>query len=144
MLNYITLDIFDHTITQFIAILFGDLLFVKSLGNAKFIDLNLPQEVYDWFWGPKFGTDEIKKRFEVEEYPMLVAIIKPSLGRELSIDRVKKSIENVLEGGFHAIKDDEAQGDLSYTPLDERVKLVWEYKRYIPTLNLDNLEQYKK
>ncbi len=41
------LDIFDKTVTQFITVLFGELSFIKIFGKVKFIDLKLPDEVYN-------------------------------------------------------------------------------------------------
>lgn len=138
------IDIFDKTVTQFMTILYGELSFVTSFGKVKYIDLELPNEVYNWFLGPKFGAEGLKQRFDVSDWPMLIAIIKPSLSPELSIKKVNEKIECVLNGGFHGIKDDEMQGDLPYTPLDGRIKLAKIFGRYIPTINLDNIEGYKR
>jgi len=141
---YYSLEIFDKTVTQFMTIIFRELSFVSALGKVTFIDLQLPDEVYAWFGGPKFGAEEIKKRFDVEDYPVLVAIVKPSLSKELTIDKIKEKIEAVIAGKFHAVKDDEMQGNLSYTSLNDRIELAKTYKKYIPTLNLDSIEDFKK
>ena len=141
---YYPLDIFDKSVTQFLTILFGELSFIVNFGKIKFVDLDFPDEVYKWFGGPKFGANEIKRKFGVNKYPMLVAIIKPSLGKELTSKNIENKIKDVLKGGFHGIKDDEMQGDLSYSSLKDRLKFAKKYKKYIPALNLDSVEQYKK
>ena len=138
------LNIFDKSVTQFLTVLFGELSFVTNFGQVKFIDLKLPREVYRWFGGPKFGVEELKKRFNVAKYPMLVAIIKPSLGKELNIKKINNKITGVINNGFHAIKDDEMQGDLKNTPLSIRIKLAKKYRRYIPAVNVDSVVAYKK
>jgi len=135
-------DIFDKSITQFIAILFAEIPFIKHFGDVTFVDLELPTEVYDWFGGPKFGVEEIIKRFGVKNYPLLMAIIKPSLKTNL-IQR-KEKIKAVISGGFHSIKDDEMLGDVSDLKLKNRIELAKEYGKYIPVLNLDTVEDYKK
>ena len=141
---YYPLNIFDKSVTQFITVLFGELSFVTNFGKVKFTNLELPDEVYNWFLGPKFGVEELKQKFDVSDWPMLIAIIKPSLSPELSIGQVNEKIQDVLNGGFHGIKDDEMQGNLSFTSLKERIHLAKKYKKYIPTVNLDSVEGYKK
>lgn len=139
-----SLDIFDKTVSQFMTVLFGELSFVTNFGNVTFLDLNLPDEVYTWFSGPKFGAEGILQRFEVSHTPMLVAIVKPSLSKELTSEKIENKIQSVLDGGFHGIKDDEMQGDLSFVSLADRIKLAKKYRKYIPTLNLDNIADYEK
>lgn len=138
------LEIFDRSAAQFMAVLFGELAFMREFGKLTFADLELPEEVYGWFGGPKFGVEEIKKRFDVKEFPMLVAIIKPSLGPTLIIKAVEEKISDALRGGFHAVKDDEMQGDLPFAPLTQRLEIAKRNKRYIPALNLDRTEDYEK
>ena len=138
------LDIFDHSVTQFVTVLFGELSFITIFGKIRFVDLELPKEVYEWFSGPKFGVEEIKEKFGLSEYPMLVAIVKPSLGKQLTLEQLQVKIEQVLGNGFHAIKDDEMQGDLKYAPQEKRIDFARKYYKYIPTLNYDTLEKYKK
>lgn len=141
---YYPLNIFDKTVTQFMTVIYGELSFVTSFGKVQFIDLELPDEVYNWFLGPKFGAEELKQRFNVLDWPMLIAIIKPSLSPELNIEIINEKIESVLNGGFHGIKDDEMQGNLPYVSLKKRIKIAKIFGKYIPTLNLDSIEEYKK
>lgn len=139
---YYPLNIFDRTVTQFISVLFAEIPMVKAWGNVTFIDLELPNEVYKWFTGPKFGTKELKSRFHVRSWPLLLAIAKPSLGT--SLKQLKSKITEILSSGFHAIKDDEMLGNASYSPLRGRIRLAKKYRRYVPSLNLDNLEGYEQ
>lgn len=125
-------------------ILFGELTLIASFGRARFVDLQLPNAAYGWFGGPQFGAEKLKKRFGVEDWPLLFAIIKPSIGKESNSAKVKEKIECVLNSGFHAIKDDEMQGNLRYAPLKERLKFAKKYGKCVPVLNLDNIIEYKK
>jgi ribulose 1,5-bisphosphate carboxylase large subunit-like protein len=102
----------------------------------------LPEEVYGWFGGPAYGVDEILTRFHVDEFPMLVGIIKPSLGPSLDVATIDRKLREVLSGGIHGVKDDEMQGDLPFARLSERINLAEKYGRYIPTLNLDDADSY--
>lgn len=139
---YYPLNIFDKTVTQFLSVLFAEIPLVEAFGKITFVDLELPSEVYNWFGGPKFGTEKLKLKFNVKNWPFLLAITKPSLGT--NIRQLENKIKSVLSSKFHAIKDDEMLGNISYSPLKERIKLAKQYKKYIPTLNLDDLKGYEQ
>ncbi len=139
---FYSLDTFDHSVAQFMAVLYGEFSSTAVFGKLTFVDLELPDEVYGWFSGPKFGVESIKQRFAVEAWPLLMAIIKPSLGKDLKTEGVKSKVEAVLAGGFHGVKDDEMQGNLPYAPLTERVLIAKQFKRYVLALNLDSLKDY--
>jgi ribulose 1,5-bisphosphate carboxylase large subunit-like protein len=112
---------------------------MRAFGRARFEDLYLPAEVYDWFRGPAFGASAVLERFGAAEPPLLVAILKPSLDFELTLEGLESRIAEPVSGGFHAAKDDEMQGDFPNLPLQARLKLASRNRRYIPALNLDNL-----
>jgi len=133
------LDIFDHSVSQFMAVLFGEIPFMRAFGKARFEDLRLPQEVYEWFGGPAFGANSVLERFGATA-PMLVAILKPSLDLEFTLPQLEARIQEPLSGGFHAAKDDEMQGDFRNLPIQARFDLAARTPGYIPAVNLDDLE----
>jgi ribulose 1,5-bisphosphate carboxylase large subunit-like protein len=132
------LAIFDHSVGQFLAILFGEIPFMRAFGQARFEDLTLPAQVYDWFRGPAFGTHCVLERFGISESPLLVAILKPSLDLTATAEEFKHRLEQPLAGGFHAVKDDETQGDFPNLRLGTRLDLASRNHRYIPAVNLDD------
>jgi ribulose 1,5-bisphosphate carboxylase large subunit-like protein len=132
------LEIFDHSVGQFLAILFGEIPFMRAFGQARFEDLILPLQVYDWFRGPAFGAHSVFERFGVSESPLLLAILKPSLDLKATAEEFQRRLEQPLAGGFHAAKDDETQGDFPNVPLQTRLDMASRNHRYIPAVNLDN------
>src|SRR5579871_5925943 len=60
---YYPLSSFDHSVGQFMAMLFGEIPFMRAFGQARFEDLKLPADVYDWFRGPAFGATAVLDRF---------------------------------------------------------------------------------
>jgi ribulose 1,5-bisphosphate carboxylase large subunit-like protein len=130
---------FDRSVGQFMAVLFGEIPFMRAFGRARFEQLDLPAEVYDWFRGPAFGASAVLERFGALEPPLLVAILKPSLDFDLTLDGLESRIAEPVRGGFHAAKDDEMQGDFSNLPLRARLQLASRNPHYIPALNLDSL-----
>ena len=133
------LTVFDHSVGQFLAVLFGEIPFMRAFGQAHFEDLSLPAEVYDWFRGPAFGAAAVLERFGASEPPLLVAILKPSLDRNSTLAELEQRIAQPLAGGFHAAKDDEMQGDFPNLPLKARLDLAARNRRYIPAVNHDDL-----
>ena len=136
------LTIFDQTVSQFMAALFGEFPYMRSFGNARFIDLRLPDEVWGWFGGPTFGAEGIKARVGGEQYPITMAIIKPSISSDLTAERIHQVVAEPIAGGFDFVKDDEMQGDFPYAPLADRVALASQVQQYVPTLNLDSATGY--
>src|SRR5947208_13485837 len=53
------LTVFDRSVGQFLAVLFGEIPFMRAFGRATFEDLVLPAEVYSWFGGPAFGAERV-------------------------------------------------------------------------------------
>jgi ribulose 1,5-bisphosphate carboxylase large subunit-like protein len=132
------LAIFDHSVGQFLAILFGEIPFMRAFGQARFEDLSLPPQVYDWFRGPAFGAYSVFERFGISESPFLLAILKPSLDLDATAEEFQRRLEQPLAGGFHAAKDDETQGDFPNLRLETRLDMASRNRRYIPAVNLDN------
>jgi ribulose 1,5-bisphosphate carboxylase large subunit-like protein len=132
------LTTFDHSVGQFMAVLFGEIPFMRAFGQARFEDLALPPEIYHWFQGPCFGASSVLERFGASEPPLLVAILKPSLDFKSTLEQLEDRIGEPLAGGFHAVKDDETQGDFANLPLNGRLELASRNRRYIPAVNLDD------
>lgn len=138
------LQIFDHSVSQFVSVLFGEIPFMRAFGTARFEDLTLPEEVYEWFGGPAFGASTVLERFGAARPPMLVAILKPSLDPNTTLAQLKDRIAGPLAGGFQAVKDDEMQGDFSTLSLEDRIELARTNRRYIPAVNLDDLNAFRQ
>lgn len=136
------LNIFDRSVGQFIAMLFGEIPFMRAFGKARFEGLTLPAEVYSWFQGPAFGATSVLERFGAAEPPLLVAIIKPSLDLEGSVVDLEQRMRQPVTGGFHAAKDDEMQGDFANLPLQARLDLASRNRCYIPAVNLDDMSAF--
>ncbi len=132
------LSIFDRSVGQFMAVLFGEIPFMRAFGRARFEDLELPEEVYEWFRGPAFGASAVLDRFDAAKGPLLLAILKPSLDFDLTLEGLAKRVSEPTAAGFHAAKDDEMQGDFPNLPLNARLDLASRNRRYIPALNFDD------
>ena len=128
------LSVFDGSATQFLAVLFGELPFMKGFGVPKFMRLDLPEAAFKWFGGPAFGAGGIRHRWGMKAYPFFMGIIKPSIDFSSSPQDHSNRINGPLKGGFHAVKDDEIVGDLPHLPLSKRMQLSQKYPGYIPVI----------
>jgi ribulose 1,5-bisphosphate carboxylase large subunit-like protein len=138
------LTVFDHSVGQFLALLFGEIPFMRAFGQACFEDLALPEEVYEWFRGPAFGAERVLERFGASEPPLLVAILKPSLDPNGTVKELEQRIAHPLAGGFHAAKDDEMQGDFPNLSYRARFDLAARNRHYIPAVNFDDLNALRE
>ena len=132
------LQIFDKSVGQFMAVLFGEIPFMRAFGRARFEELVLPDEVYEWFGGPAFGTERVLERFGAARPPLLVAILKPSLDLDGTLADLEERIAGPVGGGLHVAKDDEMQGDFPNLRLETRLALAERNPQYIPAVNLDD------
>ena len=137
-----SLDVFDKTVTNFLAVLYGELPYMKGFGSLRFVGLDVPDEVYSWFNGPQFGIDGIKPRFHCQHFPFLMSVIKPSVDPMIDREGQVSKLTGPLEAGFHAVKDDEMLGSLSRLSLWDRVELAAQNPGYIPAVNLDRLADF--
>ena len=66
------------------------------------IDVELPEIFLKNFKGPKIGMDEIKKRTNCENRPLLGGIVKPKTG--LDISTLKEVCAKMVRGGLILLK----------------------------------------
>ena len=115
-------DLEKDGITQLICALMGGQMDIEVIHGCRLIDVELPEEFLKHFKGPKIGMDEIKKRTNCKNRPLLGGIVKPKTG--LDIQTLKEVCANMVKGGVDFIKEDEILGNPSCCPFEERVKIV--------------------
>ena len=78
---------------------------IASAGRLKLLDLNLPAAYTREFQGPKFGIAGMRELLGVPERPLLVVMIKPSIG--LTPQQSARAFYQAAIGGADGVKDDE-------------------------------------
>jgi len=126
------LNVFDRSPGQLLAVLFGEISLLTGFGRPHFHDLRIPDTVYGWFGGPRYGAEWLMNLFGADD-TLLMAIAKPSLG--MTPKTLRDTIKTVTRGGFHVLKDDEMMGDLTTCPLDERLAIARECRAYVPCVH---------
>ena len=88
--------------------------------QAKIIDLHFPGKMVESFPGPAWGIRGIRSLCGEKERPLLLNMIKPCIG--FSPRQGAALFYETALGGIDFIKDDELLGNLSFCPLEERVR----------------------
>ena len=115
-------DLERDGITQLTCALMGGQMDIEVILGCRLIDIEFPEIFLKNFKGPKIGMDEVKKRTNCENRPLLGGIVKPKTG--LDITTLKEVCAKMVRGGVDFIKEDEILGNPSCCPFEERVKIV--------------------
>ena len=115
-------DLEQDGVTQLICAVMGGQMDIEEILSCRLLDLEMPDLFVKNFKGPKIGMNEIKKRTNCINRPLLGGIVKPKTG--LDVDTLKEVCKNMVRGGVDFIKEDEILGNPSCCPFEERVKIV--------------------
>ena len=115
-------DLVEDGITQLICALMGGQMDIQEILFCRLVDVQFPKDYLKHFLGPKIGMEEIKKKTNCIDRPLLGGIVKPKTG--LDIDTLKSVCIKMVRGGVDFIKEDEILGNPQCCPFEERVKIV--------------------
>ena len=115
-------DNIGPSLPNLVSTIAGNLFELKSLSGIRLLDVRLPKEFSQQYFGPKFGIKGTRQLSGVQGRPLIGTIIKPSVG--LSPEATGALVAELCAGGIDFIKDDELQADGPSCPFEERVKAV--------------------
>jgi 2,3-diketo-5-methylthiopentyl-1-phosphate enolase len=101
-----------------LATVFGE---CASIGDLRLLDIQFPESFVASFRGPKFGIDGIRKLVGVTDRPLLIALIKPSIG--LGPAESAEVFRQAALGGADGVKDDEKVVSHPWSNFVDRVRL---------------------
>jgi 2,3-diketo-5-methylthiopentyl-1-phosphate enolase len=100
-----------------LATVFGE---CASIGELRLLDIQLPESFVAGFKGPKFGIDGIRELVGVKDRPLLIAMMKPSIG--LSPNESAEVFRQAALGGVDGVKDDELLVSHPWSNFVDRVR----------------------
>ncbi len=109
--------------TQFFNVVFGNSSFIPGITVE---DIQLSEEMFDWFPGPKYGMDGLRERTGVFDRPFSFTALKP-MG--LPTESLADEAYRCALGGIDLIKDDHGLTDQPFSAFEERVFAVCEAVR---------------
>lgn len=96
--------------------------FCPGIKFIKLLDIDFPDSYLADFEGPQFGMSGLREILNIHDRPIFFGVVKPNIGL-CPADFGRLALDAWL-GGLDAAKDDEMLGDTSWSPFDERVKIL--------------------
>lgn len=109
-------------ITNLWPIVAGEIFNFHFIKYASLVKLELPDYFKNYYRGPRYGIEGIRRFMMVEKGPIFGSIIKPNIG--LSPERSAKVISILINAGFNFIKDDEICVNPAVSLLRHRVNSI--------------------
>ncbi|KIL72461.1 2,3-diketo-5-methylthiopentyl-1-phosphate enolase [Bacillus badius] len=107
---------FSADLPAILTTVYGKLSFFEG---HELIDLTFDEELLQQFPGPRFGVEGVREQLSLYDRPLLMAIFKGVIGRDLSF--FSAQLEDLLAGGIDLIKDDEILFENELTPFEKRI-----------------------
>jgi len=115
-------DGISHLLCQFM----GGQMDIDIITKCHLLKVTIPEKVErEYFFGPKYGIEGIKKFTGAYDKPLFGGIVKPKIG--VSSDVLLEMVKEMVEGGINFIKEDEIMSNPACCPIEERVPLIMEY-----------------
>jgi ribulose-bisphosphate carboxylase large chain len=100
----------------------GNLFELRQLSGLRLLDLEFPNSLAEYFFGPQFGVAGTRRLAGTFDRPIIGTIVKPSVG--LTPQETAELVRTLGEAGIDFVKDDELMANPPHSPFDERVKAV--------------------
>ena len=111
-------DGISHLLCQ----LMGGQVDIDVFKTCRLQKVEFPQDVEDYFLGPKYGISGIRKFTGRYDKPFSGAIVKPKTG--ITPHVLGEMVKELLDGGVDFIKEDEILANPSFCSLEDRVEYI--------------------
>lgn len=96
--------------------------YCPGISVIKLLDMTFPDSFMENFEGPKFGVQGLRDILQVHDRPLFFGVVKPNIG--LTPEVFTELASESWLGGLDIAKDDEMLGDVDWSPLSERSRLM--------------------
>lgn len=117
----------EDGISHLLCQLMGGQLDIDKIKYCRLLNLEFPEKVKKYFWGPQFGLSGFRKYVNVNDRPLLGAIIKPKTG--ITPEVLLEMVKELVDGGVNFIKEDEILSNPDFCPIEVRVPMIMKYIR---------------
>jgi len=117
----------EDGVTQLLVQVMGGNTDIAQIKKCRLLKLEFPQEVLDYFKGPKFGINAIRSFTNIYGRPLLGGIVKPKTG--ITPEILLEMVKEMVYGGTSFIKEDEILSGPSFCPIEVRVPLIMNFLR---------------
>lgn len=117
------------SINQLWNVVFGEVPRLGFLSAVRLTDLHLPKAFLAGFTGPRHGVPGLRAQTGIVARPVFCRSCRPAVG--LSVQAMRTINEQVLLGGFDAVKDDELTVAGSHDAYRERIRTLAKITREV-------------
>ncbi len=110
--------------------------YCPGISVIKLLDMTFPDSFLDHFEGPKFGVQGLRDMLQVHDRPLFFGVVKPNIG--LTPESFTELAYESWLGGLDIAKDDEMLGDVDWSPLSERSRLMGKARKEAEKLTNEN------
>ncbi len=110
--------------------------YCPGISVIKLLDMTFPDSLLDHFEGPKFGVQGLRDMLQVHDRPLFFGVVKPNIG--LTPESFTELAYESWLGGLDIAKDDEMLGDVDWSPLSERSRLMGKARKEAEKLTNEN------
>jgi len=96
--------------------------YCPGISVIKLLDMTFPDSFLNHFEGPKFGVQGLRDILQVHDRPLFFGVVKPNIG--LTPESFTDLAYESWLGGLDIAKDDEMLGDVDWSPLSTRSRLM--------------------
>jgi ribulose-bisphosphate carboxylase large chain len=123
-------DLFEiNNVPQILSAIAGNIFGMKVIDSLRLLDISFPEEILNFFKGPKFGIQGVKRITKVHDRPILGTIVKPKVG--LSEIKHAEVCGDAWRGGLDIVKDDENLTNMVFNQFKRRIKETLKTKNKI-------------
>lgn len=98
---------------------------IDHIIKSRAIDIEIPNSVSDFFFGPQFGFKGYRDYLGQYDKPLFGGIVKPKTG--ISVEVLLEMVKQMVEGGVDFIKEDEILSNPAFCSLKHRVPVIADY-----------------
>ena len=119
---------FGVKIPNLLTVICGEGVFhAPNVCAIRLQDINFPDTFLKEFQGPQFGVQGWRDMLEVYDRPLFFGVIKPNVG--LPPQPFGELAYQAWLGGLDIAKDDEQLGDVAWSSLKERTRILGQFRR---------------
>lgn len=113
-------------LSHFLCQIVGGQLDITNIVSCIVKDIEFPESVKKYFFGPKFGIKGIREFTKVDNKCLIGGIIKPKIFDDAQM--LLEMTKEMVSGGINWIKEDECiSSGIPFCPLEVRVPLIADY-----------------
>ncbi len=117
------LDLFEEgNVPQLLSSIAGNVYGMRAINSLRLEDVLFPERYLEYFKGPIFGIDGVRKKLKIKERPITATVPKPKVGYDA--EEYAEIAYQAFLGGIDLLKDDENLTSQPFIRFEKRLERV--------------------